>query len=243
MQGMIPNEMDFGVDHIRVNRFSEESAIKFHVQLTRQSTMDPTCPIIVYIDSYGGSVDALASMIETMESVPNKIVTVCTGKAMSCGVILLAAGDYRFCGKNSRVLIHEITSAAVGDPYDIKSSSDEIMRLNEYWLDFFAKKCGMESYADFKDTLNNHGSREITLDAHGAKAFGIVDDVGLPTIRPLIMYQIDTLSDKGDSEFLKEDNINEILGIEEVKDKKPARKIRKKAGGRKTSKKVKKKKA
>ena len=56
-------------DEIWVNEFSEDSAGKFRDELLDACKGDPKKPIVVYIDSYGGSVDALSSMIETMDEV------------------------------------------------------------------------------------------------------------------------------------------------------------------------------
>ena len=53
--------------------------------------------------------DCLASMIETMDEVPNPIITVAHGMAMSCGAVLLSHGDIRFVGKNSRIMVHEVS--------------------------------------------------------------------------------------------------------------------------------------
>lgn len=215
MQEIIHQTMEMG--HIRVNKFDEDSAAKFHFKVTSLSAADPTHPIIVYIDSYGGNVDALASMVETIQSVPNRIVTVCIGKAMSAGAILLAAGDYRFCGKNSRIMIHELVGTTHGDPHDIKSSSNEIIRFNQYWVDFFAKKCGLKDYAAFKEILDKSVGREIHFNANGAKDFGIVDDIGIPVIKPLIMYHIDKLGEKPEGRVLNENDIDDALNSKPLK--------------------------
>ena len=180
-----------GLDHIRVCHFDELAAAVFHDQVVRRHIMDPSGPIVVYIDSFGGSADALASMLETIESVPNKIITVCVGKAMSCGAILLAAGDDRYCGKHSRVMIHEIKAGGFGDASDLRTMADEITRLDIYWMDFFAKRCGMKNYLEFKGVIDNADGNDIYLDAQGAKDFGVVDEVGLPFVRPMVMFNVD----------------------------------------------------
>ncbi len=88
-------------DEIWVIEFTAESAQEFREKLLEQSKDNPNRPIIVYIDSYGGQVDALAKMISTMDEIPNPIITACVGKAMSCGAILLSHGDIRFCDPHS----------------------------------------------------------------------------------------------------------------------------------------------
>ena|ERR1035437_11125451 len=98
---------------IVINKFNEESVKDFKKKLIKQSMMDPTMPIIVQIDSYGGSVDSFHSMLAVIKTVSNPIVTVCIGKAMSAGAALLAVGDVRFCDSDARIMLHEIGRAHV----------------------------------------------------------------------------------------------------------------------------------
>lgn len=248
---MAKNNMEYGLDsldlgasdHIRVNGFDELSASRFHDKVIKRAMIDPMSPIIVYIDSYGGSVDAMASMIETLESVPNKIITVCTGKAMSCGAVLLASGDYRYCGKHSRIMMHAISAGVGGDAYSIKESSNEITRLNEYWLEFFAKKCKIkDGYTEFKNMLNASPNRELFFDANDAKKFGIIDEIGIPYIRPLTLFHVVAIPQKPennlDSDFFNmmkpcekktEENAKEEVKIkseDKVKDAKRKNKVK-----------------
>src|ERR1700693_3667985 len=112
-------------DEILVNDFTEDSAQEFRDKLLEAAKDDPMKPIVVYIDSYGGEVDALAKMIETMDEVSNPVITVAMGKAMSCGAMLLSHGDIRFCGKHSRVMIHEVSIGTGGDVHDVESTAKE----------------------------------------------------------------------------------------------------------------------
>ena len=98
---MDKRKLDHG-DEIWVIEFNEESAQDFRTSILKKSKENSHAPIIIYIDSYGGYVDSLAKMIATMDEIPNPKVTVCMGKAMSCGAILLSHGDLRFCDQHSR---------------------------------------------------------------------------------------------------------------------------------------------
>src|ERR1017187_8909277 len=70
-------------NEIWVRHFTSESAQEFREQVLERADKEGTMVIPVYIDSYGGNVDALAKMIATMDEVPNRFVTVCMGCAMS----------------------------------------------------------------------------------------------------------------------------------------------------------------
>lgn len=182
-------------DTIIVNKFNEDSAREFRKRVFKASSADPSMPIVVYIDSYGGYVDALNNMLATMRMVPNKFVTVCVGKAMSAGAALLAAGDFRFCDVGSRIMIHELSGGAVGSIDDIKTDAKESDRLNLQLMTDIATRCG-KTYKELKQIIKDNEGRDLYLTADQAKEFGIVDFIGLPAIKPVVMYAIETLPEK-----------------------------------------------
>ena len=76
---------------IRVSEITELTAKEFSKQMTdAYNTGQDVIPIV--IDSFGGDAYALLSMLSDIESSKLPIVTVCVGKAMSAGAILLAHG-------------------------------------------------------------------------------------------------------------------------------------------------------
>lgn len=231
-------------DHkdIIVNKFTEESAKHFREQVISQAMRNHEAPIIVYIDSYGGYIDSLNNMLETMEQVPNQFITVCTGKAMSCGAVLLAAGDHRFCGRRSRVMIHQGSSGTGGPIESLQNDVDESKRLNKQLMTFLAKRCGM-SLKDFKEQMksklvkDDDEARDMYLPAEAALELGIVDYIGMPHIKPMTIYSVEPApekvykkSDESSEEVLKS------MGLQ------PAKKtIKKKVTHKKTKKKTAKK--
>lgn len=183
------------IDEIVVNSFNEESAKEFRKQLISKAVQDPGAPIIVYIDSYGGYLDSLNSMLETIEQVTNPIITVCMGKAMSCGAVLLAAGDHRFCGRSSRVMIHQSTGGDYGPVEELQKNVDECKRVNEMFMSFLAKRCG-KTLNQLKQIIKDNESRDLYLNAEDCKKLGIVDFIGMPHIKPITMYQIEVAPEK-----------------------------------------------
>ena len=179
---------------IWVTKFDEEAAQKFRESVILASRFD--APITIYIDSYGGSIDSLAKMIETLDEVPNTIVTACMGKAMSCGAVLLSHGDVRFCGKHSRVMIHETSSITSGDVHDMHADIVETKRLNEYFLGLLAKNCGYKSYEEIRQLIKKQDGRDMYMDANSALDFGIVDAVGVPRTRINSMYEVSLVQEK-----------------------------------------------
>ena len=77
---------------IRLTKFDEASAKAFSSAVMKaQNTGQPVLPII--IDSYGGQVYSLMSMISDIKHSRIPVATIVQGKAMSCGAILFSFGD------------------------------------------------------------------------------------------------------------------------------------------------------
>lgn len=217
-----------------VNKFDEESAQKFRYQLIGRAEMDMTVPILIYIDSYGGSVDALAKMIATMNEIPNKTITVCMGKAMSCGAILLSHGDYRFCDPLSRVMIHNVSSVAWGDVDSLHASVAETERLQKMFIGLLARNCG-KTYTEIRKSIKDASDdgKEIYLDAKGAQEYGVVDEVGAPILVPKVLWEYFSAPTKVRGKgFIPKDAdqaaILEMLGLTEPPKKKSKKKATKK---------------
>lgn len=178
-------------DEIWVMEFTQESAQEFREKVLAESQENPTKPITVYIDSYGGQVDALAKMIATLDEVPNPIITCCMGKAMSCGAILLSHGDMRYVDKHSRVMVHKVSGGSWGDSEDMANDASEINRLNVYWLGLLADNCGIKGgYKELETKLKSKDGRDRYLDARDSVDFGIADIVGLPRLISATVYEV-----------------------------------------------------
>lgn len=203
-------------DEIWVAEFTEESAREFRKAMLDEAKGNSMRPIVVYIDSYGGSVDALSTMIETLDELPNPVVTVAVGKAMSCGAILLSHGDVRLCGRHARVMIHEVSAATSGDVHDMNADAAEMKRLNRWFMGLLAKNCGIKGgYNALRKMIKNQDGRERYMDASDALKFGIVDAIGMPRVSRMKFYQIDTVPAK------RQTGIKPKNGKSETKQKHP----------------------
>ena len=213
---------------IWVREFTEASAHKFRDQvLTMAERGGDEILIPIYIDSYGGYVDSLAKMIETMDSLPNRFATIASGKAMSCGAILFSHGDVRWCGPYTRIMIHNIHSGTWGDAYDKEQASKETMRMQQVFMGLLAKNCQI-SYTELEAKIKESiSSKEIWLDCDSAVEFGIADHIGCPLFR----YQTTTLAMETPEKVRLTD---EEKGVE-----RPRKKTESKTTQRKTTKKSK----
>lgn len=174
---------------IKVHSFDEEDVDKICEKMIKISQLDPHRPITLQIDTYGGSIAGLTTLIEAMESIPNPIITHATGKCCSAGTFLLAAGDYRFAGPHTRLMIHEVSSGARGHVKDMIEGVEETKFMNEYWFDFMDARCEKPK-GYIRQVLKDKDLRDMFLSPEEAQLHGLIDKVGAPIIRPIMMYQI-----------------------------------------------------
>ncbi len=87
----------------------DDNANEIAAKLLLLAAEDPEKDIYLYINSPGGSITAGMAIYDTMQFVPNDIVTVGIGMAASMGQLLLTAGTKgkRYITPNARVLLHQ----------------------------------------------------------------------------------------------------------------------------------------
>ena len=66
------------------------------------------------INSYGGDIFAGLSTVDTIRNLKSKVYTYIEGAAASAATIISVAGSKRFIGKNSFMLVHQLSSICSG---------------------------------------------------------------------------------------------------------------------------------
>ena len=167
---------------IRVNKFDEESAKEFASQMSlAHNTGQKVIPII--IDSYGGQVYSLMSMISAIKASEIPVATIVEGKAMSCGAILFTFGEegMRYMDPDATLMIHDVSSGAWGKVEEIKASAAEVERLNKKVYIQMARNCGHND-SFFLDEVHKRGRSDWYLDAQESKKFKIANNLRLPKL-------------------------------------------------------------
>ena len=176
---------------IRVNKFTEDSAKKFHQDMAMaHNSGQKVIPIV--IDSYGGQVYSLMSMISAITSAELPIATIVEGKAMSCGAVLLTFGDdgMRFADPNATVMIHDVSSGAFGKIEEMKADIKETERLDEKIFTMMARNCGKKDDY-FKKKVFNKKHADWFMEAQEAKRHGLVNHLRVPKLNIKIDANID----------------------------------------------------
>ena len=163
---------------VRVNKFDEDAAKKFDQEIARaHNTGQKVIPVV--IDSYGGQVYSLMSMISAIKHSELPIATIVEGKAMSCGAVLFTFGEegLRFMDPNATIMIHDVSSMDWGKVEELKAGAKEADRLNTKIYTMMARNCGKKDDY-FMKIVDKKKHADWFLDSEEAKKHGMVNHYG-----------------------------------------------------------------
>lgn len=129
--------------------------------------------------SPGGSVlagMALFDHILAMRQDGWHFTTVCRGYSASMAGILLQAGDERVCGPESYILIHEISSGAVGKIGELEDEVEFVKLIQRRVNDIFVSRSGGKVTGAKLRSM--YRRKDMWIDSDTALKLGICDRVG-----------------------------------------------------------------
>lgn len=176
---------------VRVNKFDEEAAKNFAADIAQaHSTGQKIIPVV--IDSYGGQVYSLMSMIAAIRDSELPIATIVEGKAMSCGAVLFSFGEdgLRFMDKDATVMIHDVSSMDWGKVEELKAGAAEADRLNQKIYTMMARNCGKKDDY-FLKIVDKKKHADWFLDAEECKKHGMANQLRLPTMTVEVSVNIE----------------------------------------------------
>ena len=168
---------------IRVKKFDESAANEFSVKINKaQNTGQPIIPVI--IDSYGGQVYSLMSMISDIKHSNVPVATIVQGKAMSCGAVLFSFGaeGHRYMDPDATLMIHDVSSMGFGKVEEIKADAAETERLNQKVYQMMAENCGHHKEY-FLDIIHEKGHADWFLDIDDARKHKLVNHAHIPSLK------------------------------------------------------------
>jgi ATP-dependent Clp protease, protease subunit len=154
--------------------FQDDMASSIVSQLLYLASEDSTKDITMYINSGGGSVTSMWSIIDTMNLIKPDVSTICIGMAASAASLTLANGakGKRFILPHAEVMIHQPSGGASGMASDIEIKAKHIMRTKNLLHEFMSQKTGQTIKKLEKDM-----DRDTFLNAQEALDYGIVDKI------------------------------------------------------------------
>ncbi|MCU1436964.1 MAG: ATP-dependent Clp protease proteolytic subunit [Naasia sp.] len=152
----------------------DDNANEIAAKLLLLAAEDAEKDIYLYINSPGGSITAGMAIYDTMQFVPNDIVTVGIGMAASMGQLLLTAGTKgkRYITPNARVLLHQPHGGFGGTASDIQTQAQLILDMKRRLAEITAAQTGKTV-----EQVNADGDRDRWFNAEEALAYGFVDHI------------------------------------------------------------------
>lgn len=151
-------------------------------QLLHLESENPDKPISLYVNSPGGSADAMFAIYDSMQHIRPEVHTTCIGMAASAAAVVLAGGEEgsRSILPHGRVMIHQPHIGGLeGQASDIEIHANEIIRQREEANDILARHTGQDI-----ETIRRDTDRDHWLTADQAVEYGLVDTILAPSAIP-----------------------------------------------------------
>jgi ATP-dependent Clp protease, protease subunit len=164
-----------------VDEFDEEHVWDFQRDMAEaHQTRQPVIPIL--INSYGGDVYGLLSMMSTIDHAKVPVATIVTGHAMSCGAMLFCYGTegYRFLDPNATLMMHQISSFSDGKIEDIKGKTIHIDRLNQKLYKRVSLHLGHPENYLHDLAVKNRNNTDWYIEAKEAKKRNMANHLRIP---------------------------------------------------------------
>ena len=152
----------------------DENANEICAKILLLAAEDSEKDIFLYINSPGGSITAGMAIYDTMQYVPNDIVTVGIGMCASMGQFLLSSGTKgkRYATPNTRVLLHQPHGGFGGTASDIQTQAELIMSMKRQLASITAEQTGKTVEQVMAD-----GDRDRWFSAQEALEYGFIDQI------------------------------------------------------------------
>lgn len=145
-------------------------------QLLFLESQSPSQPILMYINSPGGSVTAGLAIIDTMNYVKCPVYTIGMGMDASMASVLLAMGEpgHRYVLPNTTIMIHQVLGGYKGQCTDMEIHTQYMKSLKEKLNRFLANSTnGKTSYEE----MCQQCERDNFLTAEQALEMGLIDQI------------------------------------------------------------------
>lgn len=155
---------------------NSELALKVNRQLLALEKVNPSAPIVLWIDSPGGEVYSGFSIYDTARFVAPRIITVVSGLAASMGSVIALAAEKndRLAFPNSKLLIHQplIGGAIRGQASDLEIHAKDIIELKKKMHRLYAERTGypIEKFVELME-------RDRWVDPQEAIQLGLISKI------------------------------------------------------------------
>lgn len=148
---------------------------------------DPKKDIHIYLNCYGGQINAGLAIYDTLCYLDCDVNTYCIGLTASVGALLVAAGTKgkRFSLPNSRFMLHQPIGGVGGTSDDVQVQAKEILYLKRRMSEIMADCTGKTTERIITDS-----ERDFYMSADESKAYGIIDEIIVPSNKKSIAVTV-----------------------------------------------------
>ena len=133
--------------------------------------------IYLHINSFGGSVFAAISTIDTIKSSKIPIVSIVEGGAASAATLISCVCSERYIRPNSFMLIHQVSSGFWGTMEEIKDEFKNLKKLMKFIKKLYKKHTKLDNSEDSEVKLDCILKRDIWWDSSECLKYGLVDEI------------------------------------------------------------------
>ena len=138
--------------------------------------VEPGKPILLIINSPGGSMHAGFAIWDQVKMITSPVTTLVTGLAASMGSILSLCAEEkrRFATPHAKIMIHQpsIAGTVTGQATDLEIQAKEIIKTREELIALYAKYTGKDD-----KTIAKAIDRDTWMTAQEALEFGLLDRI------------------------------------------------------------------
>lgn len=138
----------------------------------RGMSVEDRRPIRMYIMSYGGDLDYMWSLVDTIMLSKTPVVTINMGVAASAAALIFVAGHHRLMLPNSKVIIHEGSAQMAGDAVKVVDATESYKKELKRMKDFILAQTSIPA-----STLHRRKNNDWTIDATYCLANHVCDEV------------------------------------------------------------------
>lgn len=195
----------FDAPAILFNRkFDDDSLVAFMEKFYEIEASDAE-KVVLIINSPGGSLDTLKTMLDVIYNTEMGVITVASGLAASCGFALLMAGDHRMAFDGTMLMSHQYSWGSKGKHHELTAARKAQDMTHKFMLDHYKLHTGLPEKQILTELLP---AEDRWMSPQEAKDLGVIDEVIYPISKPIGIVAKQKIKDN-----MRKEDIKDVKGL------------------------------